>query len=260
MPELYAVIAEVTPYNFLSVYTPYSSTSANAYFLPPPTTLVGALAYAYKKSVGDLRELRDDGASPAVELVEQGLVRYAVAGVGEPFTIVNTIERVYQHPYLRKQHWKREEMTYTVAVRQQVLVRKLYILFIVASYSLARYSYAMTRIGRKESLVSVDRVFVAPVKELVDLSKKWCDTSFYFPLSIAKDYDPKDVWVEVEMPTPAKENFIKKVITTERFVVPKPFTSTLVKATVELNENGAVLSVNLDGKLLEVPVPRKVLM
>jgi CRISPR-associated protein Cas5a/b/c len=255
--ELYAILVEVTPYNFLSTYTPYASTSANVYFLPPPTTLVGALAYAYRRSLGIFKELRDDGASDAVELVEKGIVRYTAAGVDEHFTVANTVERVYQHPYLRKKYWKKEEMTYTVGVRSHVFLRRLYILYIVTSKEVARYSYAITRIGRKESLVSVDKVLVAPVKELVDYKSETCETGFYFPVSIAKNYTPKDAWIEIEMPKLVKENFIKKTVAVERFAVPKPFTFS--RATVELEKNGAILKVGLDNKVFAIPVPKDVL-
>jgi CRISPR-associated protein Cas5a/b/c len=253
--ELYTVFAEVTTFSPISIFTPYTSTSANTYLLPPPTTLVGALAYAYKRSLNDFKELDDNGLSPALEMVEKSLVLYASAGVDEQYTLIKSVERVYQHIYLRSEYWSDIGMAYTVGVRSAVITKKLYIFYIVSNEDVARYSYSIVRIGRKESLVSIDSVVVVPLKEVLS-SEKSCDTVFYFPLSIAKIYSPKDSWISVDMPKLTRENFEKKSIVTEKYVVPKPFV--FAKATVELNDNGAVVKMNVGSKVFAIPIPREV--
>jgi CRISPR-associated protein Cas5a/b/c len=252
--ELYAVLVEISTFGPISVFIPYASTSANTYLLPPPTTLVGALAYAYKRSLNDFKELDEDGSSPAFEMIDKGLVLYASAGVDEQYSFTKSVERVYQHIYLRSKYWSDVDMTYTVGVRSATIARKLLAFYIVSSKDVARCSYGIVRIGRKESLVSVDNVVIAPLKEVLS-NERSCDTVFYFPLSIAKKYSG-DTWIEVDMPKLVKENFEKKTVVTEKYVVPKPFAFS--RATVELNEYGVTIKMNVCGNIFAIPIPRKV--
>jgi CRISPR-associated protein Cas5a/b/c len=253
--ELYAVLAKTSAFGSLATFVPYSTVSANTYPLPPPTTLVGALAYAYLRSRNDFRELASDGSSLASELLKSRAVLYAVAGTDEPFTIIQTTERVYQHIYLRAEHRKRMDMAYTVGVRSGTILKNFYMFFIVSDSELAKYCYAITRVGRKESLVAVENVEVTPLSKAVT-EGRYCETYFYFPMSIAEEYGPTDMWMQIDMPTLVQENFAKRGIVTERFVVPKPFT--LTRATVRLNESGVVLKVRSGSKVFEIPVPRSV--
>ncbi|MEL9941019.1 MAG: type I-A CRISPR-associated protein Cas5a [Ignisphaera sp.] len=254
--ELYAVLAEISTYGTISTYTPLASISAETYLLPPPTTIVGALHYAYKRASNDFKELKDAGYSPATELVEGKRVLYAAAGIAKPVTVSKTIEKLYQHIYMRKQHWSRTQMAYTIGVRPVAIVDKLYIFLIVNGEDLAKYCYAITRLGRKESLVAVDNVISVPVEKALT-SERFCETGFYFPHKIAKEYSPKGLWVEVDMPALHRDNYLKKSIVLERYVMPAPYSD--VKATVHLNENGVVLSIrSADGKAIKIPVPKEV--
>lgn len=253
--DLYVVLVEAATFGPIATYTLYSTVSASTYLLPPPTTLVGALAYAYLRSRNNFRELVSNGVSPAVELVKSGTVLYAVAGVDEPFTLVQTVERVYQHIYLRDEYRVRMDMAYTVGVHSSIAVRRLYMLFIVSDKDMARYCYAITRVGRKESLVAVESVEVAPLSSVVT-KNRYCETYFYFPLSIAEEYGPPGMWTQIDMPTLVQENFVKKSVVVERFVLPKPFT--LKRATVKLNESGVVLKMRSKDRVFEVPIPKSV--
>lgn len=253
--ELYAVLAEVSTYNTISIYTPYVSISANTYLLPPPTTIVGALSYAYGRSLNNLRELTENGYSQAVELIEKKKVLYAAAGIVKPITVSRTIEKLYQHIYLKKPHWKKPEMAYTIGVRPIVTVDKLQILLVVSDKDLVRYCYGITRLGRKESLVAVDNVVSVPLREA--LTKiEFCETSFYFPRSIARDYSPRDLWIEVDVPVLHRDNYAKRTVVSELYVLPKPYN--YAKATVHLNENGIALKIRTrDEKIVEIPIPRQ---
>lgn len=253
--DLYAVILEITTFGPISIYTPYSTTSANTYFLPPPTTLVGALAYAYKRSLNDFKEIVDEGVSPAVKLIENKEVLYASAGIDKPYTFTKSVERVYQHIYLRPEHWKKLDMAYTVGVRAAIIVDKLYAFYITSNKDIARYGYGVTRIGRKESLVSVDNVCITPLRDAVSRGRV-CETGFYFPLSIAKDYGEKDIWIEIDMPTLSRDNFLKRSLITEKYVLPKPFV--FRKTVVELNDAGIAIQIKCGGKEMEIPIPRRV--
>jgi len=255
--ELYAVLADVSTYGTVSIYTPYASISANTYLLPPPTTIVGALSYAYSRSLNSFRELTEDGYSPAIELIERKKVLYTAAGMVKPITVSRSIEKLYQHIYLKKPHWRKPEMAYTIGVRPVATVDRLQILLIISDKDLLRYCYGIARLGRKESLVAIDDVVSVPLREA--LAKiEYCETGFYFPLSIAVDYSPRDLWMEVDIPILNRDNYAKRTAILERYVLPKPFSD--AKATVHLNKDGAALKIRKrDGEIVEVPVPRHAL-
>ena len=266
MTERYVVLVEITPHSPISVFSPLSSVAAESFLLPPPTTLVGALAFACFRSQGDTREAetREEGArkeeqriSPTVKLL--GKVHYAAAGVLGGYITFKTIERLYQHPYLRPEYYKRADMTYTIAPRAAALYNRLCLLYVVEDKSLAQFAYGITRIGRKEGLVSVDNVVCENVKEATTPSRV-CSTTFYFPkhlsLSVGGDY------VIQRMPVPSRRNFEKQAegiadIESEEFVVPTP--PALGALSVELSEEGVALRLKASSGIVEVPVPKSVI-
>lgn len=253
MTTKHVLLVEVAPHSPVSVFVPLSSAAAESFLLPPPTTLVGALAYAYLRTQGSVKEL-EDGASAAARLLEK--VDYAAAGVLNGYMVFRTVERVYQHPYLRSEHRREMGMAYTVAPRAAALYNRLLLLYITRDRDLARYAYGITRVGRKEGLVSVLNVVCEEVGKVVSPSTA-CSTTFYFPKSIADSLSgPHEVQ---RLPVLSRRNFEKQVRTIEdldreEFVVPKP--PALSKLSVTLNKEGAVLRVETSVGLVEVPVPR----
>ncbi len=263
MTERYVVLVEATPHSPISVFLPLSSVAAETFLLPPPTTLVGALAFASLRSQGDAQEVEtrgeggrkvEQGVSAAVMLL--GKVRYAAAGVLGGYITFKAVERLYQHPYLRSEHHKRAEMTYTVAPRAAALYNRLCLLYVVEDESLAQFAYGITRIGRKEGLVSVDNVVSERVEEATTPSRV-CSTTFYFPkrlsLSVGGDY------VVQRMPVLSRRNFEKRAegiadVESEEFVVPTP--PALGALSVKLSEEGVALRLKTSSGIVEVPVPK----
>lgn len=254
-----AILAKASLFASLSIYTPLSSLSSDVYPLPPPTTLLGALAYPYNRYSSELRE-NIDGCSTATKIFKS--IIYAAAGSYKPYTVTRTIERVYQHPYLRKDHWNKLGMAYSIAVRPIAIARELYILYIVRDDDadmLKRFVYGITRLGRKESLVAIDEVDIKPIHRIATHGRRACSTRFYFPKRIAVEIPPQgrgDLMV-LDMPIIARENFCKGTTpVTERFIVPSPFTESAID--IELNEYGVILRMEFDGRILEIPVPKDV--
>jgi CRISPR-associated protein Cas5a/b/c len=252
MTGKYALLVEVVPHSPISVFMLFSSAAAESYLLPPPTTLVGALAYAYLRAQGSMQEL-EDGASAAVKLLEK--VDYAAAGVWGGYMFFRAAEKVYQHPYRRTEYWSNLDMAYTVAPRAASLFNRLLLLYLVKDERLAKYAYGIVRVGRKEGLVSVANVICEDVESLERASM--CSTSFYFPRRIASYYGG---FYEIQLlPTLSEKNFEKRAshaeeVNREEFVVPKP--PGLDAIAVTLNEQGVALRLEASTGVVEVPVPR----
>ena len=252
MTGKYALLVEVIPHSPISVFVPFSSAAAESFLLPPPTTLVGALAYAYLRAQGSVREL-EDGASAAVKLLEK--VEYAAAGVWGGYTFFRATERVYQHPYQRPRHWSNLGMAYAVAPRAASLFNRLLLLYLVKDERLAKYAYGIVRVGRKEGLVSVVNVVCKDVESIERANV--CSTRFYFPRRIASHYGGS---YEIQLlPTLSEKNFEKRAsraeeVDREEFVVPKP--PGLDEIAVVLNEQGVALKLEASTGVVEVPVPR----
>jgi CRISPR-associated protein Cas5a/b/c len=255
MTSKYALLVEVIPHSPISVFVPFSSAAAESYLLPPPTTLVGALAYAYLRAQGSMQELRD-GVSAAVKLLEK--VDYAAAGVLDGYLLFRTIERIYQHPYLRSEHRSKVDMAYTVAPRAASFFNRLLLLYIVRDRDLAKHAYGIVRVGRKEGLVSVNNVVCEEVEKVVAPAAE-CYTTFYFPRRVASSFSgPHEIQL---MPKLSRRNFEKRArsadeIEREEFVVPKP--PGFSALSVELSEQGIVLKLRASTGTVEVPVPRSV--
>jgi len=246
----YVVLVRLkAPYG-VSVYYPQASTTAPAYPLPSPTTLVGALAYPYlrKTTNSEVEIVGGRPCSPARRLL--GKVLYASAGA-ESYSVSRDVERLLQVIYLRKAHWGRAEMMYTVGVRgvTYYLNDDLYVLYVVSDRSLADYAYGIVRLGRKESLVTVEEVVVERLEDTVkSVGRGSFTTFFYYPTRVAV-HCPDERAYAIHMPKLSEENFAStRLPETEEFCVPRGW------VTSELREGGALISIGG----LEVPVPREV--
>ncbi|MEM4810858.1 MAG: type I-A CRISPR-associated protein Cas5a [Thermofilum sp.] len=262
MKGVYALLVKLTLHSPISVFMPLVSLSAESFLLPPPTTLVGALAYPYFRKMGSQAvEQLIDGASPACTLLEPPRkVLYAAAAPASAYSKFMTVERVYQHVYLRKYYWADREKAYTVAVRGCSLIDQLYVFYLVTDLALVESAYGITRIGRKEGLASVEEVVLEEASKVIH-DTSVCETRFYFPKSIADNYS-RGTGVVVRMPRLVPENFRKNIsdpsrIPYEEYIVPSPFT--LQPVSVILNDRGAVVAVDMLGERLCIPVPREVL-
>lgn len=248
----YAVLVKLkVPYG-ISVYYPQATTTAPAYPLPPPTTLIGALAYPYLRKTAD-SEVEIVGGKPyslARRLLNK--VLYTSAG-SEGYSMSRDVERVLQAIYLRKDYWGRAEMLYTIGVRgvTYYLDDNLYILYIVSDRSLADYAYGIVRLGRKESMVTVEDVVVERVEDVVKaVGRGSFKTIFYYLTKVATGCQEERAYI-IHMPKLSETNFTStRLPETEEYCVPRGVVAS------ELREGGALVSI--DG--LDIPIPREVVI
>lgn len=247
----YAVLVKLkVPYG-ISVYYPQATTTAPAYPLPPPTTLVGALAYPYLRKISNSEVELVGGRpySPARKLL--GKVLYASAGA-EGYSVSRDVERVFQAIYLRREYWGRAEMLYTIGVRGVIyyLDDNLYLLYVVSDRSLADYAYGIVRLGRKESIVTVEDVIIEKIEDVVKaVGRGSFKTIFYYPIRVATGCQ-EGAYI-VHMPKLSEVNFTStKLPETEEYCVPRGVVAS------ELREGGALVSIGE----LDIPVPREVVV
>ncbi|MEM1639447.1 MAG: type I-A CRISPR-associated protein Cas5a [Desulfurococcaceae archaeon] len=248
---MYVAFVELDVFSGLSVFYPYTSTSAPTYPLPPPTTLLGAVAYPYMRQY-HVEDIED--ASAAVKLLNE--IIYATAGC-EGYVITRDVERVYQAIYQRKERWKEEfkDLWYTIAVRGVVryLDDKLYAVYLSKNPDVLEYAYGITRIGRKEGVVVVKSVTISELNDVLVHGgyNTSFETIFYTPSSIVECEDATAV--KIRMHKLAEANFKHTTkLEVEEYYVPRGFT----KMKCRLLSNGALISV----KDLYIAIPKQVMM
>ncbi len=245
--EKYVVLLKVRTPAGISVYHPLATTTAPSYPLPPPTTLVGALAYPYLRitSSKEIIEDSEDSYSPTMLILDK--VLYATAGA-EGWVPTRDVERVYQLVYQRKDRWDSVDLAYTIGVRgiTHYPDNKLYVLYILKDRELAKYAYGIIRIGRKESLVSIEDAVVKELHEtLKAVGKGTFETYFYLPEEIAICTNHEIV----TFPKLIKENFSRTISPlTEKYCVSKG----LGAIRGELKSSGALIKV----EDFEIPIPK----
>ncbi|MBP1449586.1 MAG: type I-A CRISPR-associated protein Cas5 [Thermoproteus sp.] len=177
----YGVLVNVISPFPISVYYPLAALSAPAYPLPPPTTLVGALAYPYH--IRHRRRNESGPESPAAELLKSGKVLYASAGA-EGYIQTKQVERVFQAPYLEEKYRKEPETLFSVGARGGVNYANdaLHLFYVVKDRELADLAWGITRIGRKEGLVAVGDVIM---EEMRCREERSAVTLFYTPKRLA---------------------------------------------------------------------------
>jgi CRISPR-associated protein Cas5a/b/c len=182
----YALLIKLDVFSGVSTGPPLIGPASPPLPAPPPSTLLGALAYPYLREQGVPEVVYVDGkpCSPAVKIIEK--VHYASAGFYGRIE-QRTLERVIQAFYLRKSHLSDVKMLWSIAQRGFTSYADdvLYLFYIVSDPELAKYAYGITRIGRKESIVVVRNVIVRPLEELIS-SERDGSTIFYTPKNCAK--------------------------------------------------------------------------
>lgn len=238
---MYIALAEFDIFSCLSVFSPLTSTSSPTYPLPPPTTLVGALAYPYLR-FKEFKEVVEGGCSPAVKLLDD--VVYAVAGA-EGWCITGGPERSYQLIYQRPERWGVKELAYTISIKGLVtyLDDKLYVVYVSKNIEPLKYIYGIVRIGRKEGHVALRQVVIRKLEEVI-CGERIFKTIFYTPTNIVLCNDA----LKVSMPKLSRVNYEQtNKPELEEFYVPRGFGP----MTCELKKEG--VAVNIDGKFVALP-------
>ncbi|MCL7389803.1 MAG: type I-A CRISPR-associated protein Cas5a [Thaumarchaeota archaeon] len=204
----YALLVELGVFLEVSIGPPLIGPASPPLPVPPPTTLLGALAYPYLREQGVPEVVYVDGkpCSPAVRIIEK--VHYASAGFYGRIE-QRTLERVIQAFYLREQYLSDVKKLWSVSQRgfTSYADDRLYLFYIVSDPELAKYAYGITRVGRKESIVVVRNVIVKPLEELISKERDG-STIFYTPKNCAKVCEGS---FEFKMSKLHKDNLCKTV-------------------------------------------------
>lgn len=245
---MYVALVELDVFSGVSVFQPYASTSAPTYPLPPPTTLVGALAYPYMRRfhVEDV-----ENHSAAVKLLNH--IVYATSG-SKGYVVTRDVERVYQAIYQRKDRWREEfkELWYSIAVRGLVkyIDDELYVVYVSRNREILDYAHGITRIGRKESHAVVKSVSIWPLKDVIARSRRGesFETIFCTPASIASCAEATAVKIRMHRLTPSSFTHSSE-LETEEFYIPRGWSP----MKCELLDNGALIKL----KNLTVAIPKQ---
>jgi CRISPR-associated protein Cas5 subtype I-A len=157
-------------------YTPYHSGS---YPLPPPSTIKGAIAYPYAIDRG----LPERMHRRAIEEVGERVV-YASAAYTSILVRSTQLERFYQAIYQKPYRMADPALRWGVYFNDgYIAFSKLLIFLLLRDEELVKYLYSIVRIGRKETIASVEEVIVGR-PELVEHTSI-CQL-FYYPKGIAE--------------------------------------------------------------------------
>lgn len=221
---MYVAFVKLNVFSCLSVFYPYASTSAPTYPLPPPTTLVGALAYSYMRK-DHIEDVVEGGKRHSAAEKMLNYIVYATAG-SKGYVVTRDVERVYQVIYQRKERWTEEhkDLWYTVAVRGVVkyLDDELYVVYLSKTPEVLSYAYGIVRIGRKESHVIVKSVTIRHLNEVLvkDPHVRIFETAFYTPVNIAECEDETSITTHMNKLVTLSFAYTKEH-ETEEFYLPK---------------------------------------
>ncbi len=242
-----------------SVKHPIYSASQPCLRYPPPTTLLGALAYAIAREEGI--EVRLEGStlySYATQLLSVvPWTTYRFLDV-DPSVLIETrdISRVLMAPYTRSDNvYPGSIYVWAVQTHGKIYApcTTLEILYIVRSDALdkiSRAAWGITRLGTRESIVSVQ--LVEPL-EAETVENNVVETSFGFPRSLATPVEGS--FVESRLSIPSRDWYALGIVRDvgrylEDFVIP----INTVKA--KLSGRGTALRIGKPG--LYVVIPREV--
>ena len=217
-----------------SVKKPLYTATQPSFKIPPPTALLGALAYSASVIEEDYREIvkiGDDLGSKVLKYLDVcPWVTYRL--LDHEFRHVDTrvlaetkdIVRIIQSLGVRTEHIRvGSAMLWGIATYGKVFMPGSFIeaLFVARKEGLERYVWGLTRLGTRESIISVNNVELIDF-EVVDKADE-VETPYIFPRSLATQVEGEyDV---VELPKPQLEWFIFKLGKVpseliEHFIVP----------------------------------------
>lgn len=226
---------------------PYLSLGGHSLPYPPPTTLIGALAYPYFKYIGlnkEIEFINNKPHSSSVKLLEY--VKYASMGYLNPMTTqIVDINKYYIFAYVRDDYRKDEtRWTSVIGVGKTYVLSKAVVAYLVErEYSelLSKIAWGISRIGSKESIVSVNKVYLITEPSVLKQTSKF-ETVFPTPASIVKKCDRAEKVVFWKT-TPEVYSKITQPLTNiyEEYFVPKPIEGIYGgKMVIEIDQERAV--------------------
>jgi len=176
---LIAAFAELELFSPITVRIPYAAYTSGSYPLPPPSTIKGALAYAYARHKG----IPEAVSHRALEEVGRE-VRYASAGYTGVIAFAPQLERFYQAVYQKPERREQERFRWGAYHHGAYFVYpRLLVFLVLRSEKMVPYAHAITRLGRKETLASVAKVVWGEPEILSEAQE--CHP-FYYPEGVAR--------------------------------------------------------------------------
>jgi len=274
-----ALLIEGTFHWGFSVRMISESAAANPYPVPPPSTLVGALAYgcAIVKRFSECYLEKNKKYSTAAKLVKYILwSTFSLKGNNVCLTSYSDMLRMFSLPYQRgaRHEPKYRDMWFGVRAHGKVYYPNggfgiLYLLddgiieFLGGEDILLRAASHIVRLGSREGLVSISNISLSSSISVVNPPIR---TSFYFPKKLVKVLDRENVTL-VTLPVFSKDLYLAERITAlpgmhEEYYVPLAVPAFWLPGDVEvrvLNDEGAALKIDFgDNRQINLIVPKRV--
>lgn len=241
-----------------SIKKPTFSASEPCYKIPPPTTLIGALAKSlhYIEESSEILVLKNGYCSSTAALLDYCIWaslaikdENIIPRFGPP--VSTDISRILLAPYVRAEHSGKP--IYKFAVQPHGKVYAPGFSLEIAYFSekrekaekIFKLSWLLTSLGSKESIVSVNDVRILKVKIKDEMYSK---TSFYFPAKLGEVLSENFIVEELSLPSLEWYKIgVKDVFSLqENFIVPTG------SVNVKILEEGLILTDGED----EYIVPR----
>lgn len=266
MPKI--VLAKAKVLWGYSIKYPTQSGAQDSSPLPPPTTVLGALAASYARymKLPETRRVDDKIQSTSARLLSDGIVRYCTSGITRPLAakhsdVSRNIILIYQKHKQRSFHFAAQAMgkVYAPLPTSNPDDRLLLVYVVDDDHAelVSKLAWGITSIGNREGMVSVDDVLV---HELETVDEKVIETPFMTPSDMAKCVRG---CMEVEWCSLSIGSYeAERVCEASRFLVPTyPGLKSIFGGDmrVEVSSNAMVSKVMLNGRTTYIAVPRKLL-
>lgn len=267
MPKL--VLVKTKVFWGYSIKHPTQTAAQDSTPLPPPTTVLGALAspYAKYKKLPEASRIGTRVYSTAVELLLNGVIKYCTSGITDPLAVkysdvARNIMLIYQRHKVKDYHFAVQAMGKVYApLLGDELKSKLLLAYVVNDEYvelITKLAWGITSVGSKEGLVSVDDVTVHDLK-IVE-HKKVVETPFITPTNVA---ECNAGCIELELCLLNAESYLAgEVCKTSRFLIPTySGIKNLFGGCMKVNVgNNAIVSVlPLDSGAIYIVMPKEVL-
>ncbi len=208
------------------IYIPYSTAHRPSYPVPPPTTLVGALAAGlarYVHSSGlDVRgevSYEEHPYPPWYRILAECMKSVHYAQLDGYATIVEDITRFFQGTYVRSSNVEDPNQRWGVKISAKMYATgcRAAVLYVVDEKKLGEHgidlellrkgAYSITRVGPCESVVVVERVEIArdlEIASLSDVENDFVEQGTYFYTEIPSTTIEVSPWITIDLPNHAR--------------------------------------------------------
>lgn len=163
---------------------PQAAKARPSFYLPPPTTLIGALSYGKYRGI-DTKVFKGKLGSPAIEFAIEFKVKAAASFApdfagGYSEDIIRNVVMYFQRKERRNNPKYRYNVIPTGKVYAPNQIIKVVYVADMKREELEKLSWSITRLGCKECIVSVENVEIGEAKRVRGSVK----TSYYFPANV----------------------------------------------------------------------------